>query len=367
MNPSPSPAFRAGLPVDEEQETREHDAFMRTLDPVVVAAAEWHTRREEGLGVAEEEHFQHWLAADPAHGRAYERLDKSVNTLRSLPGARAAALRVSLPDQPRRTQRPARSPSRLASLLPRPAALALCCVMLAVAGIAWQQWQQPTFMQQYASLHGQRINTTLPDGSDLALDATTRVGVSLYRDRREVHLSEGQAMFTVAPDPTKPFRVLAGPARITVVGTRFSVRYVTTGSKGGIVEVAVEEGCVAVDGVATPAQAGNTAAMLTAGQAVQVSAVGVVGSVMAVPVSAVAPWRKGLLRFSDTPLSEVIEALEYYGSTGLVVNDPDVAKLRLGGSFEIARPGALAQVLPQILPVKLKPYSDDRQEVVSAR
>lgn len=375
---------------------------MRTLDPAIAAAAEWHTRREDGLAAAEEAQFQQWLAADSAHDKAYRQLAQGFNTLRNLPDAQVAHLRAPSPtktvasshageavgaiDAPTDTatdaragtptparprnnqQRPApRAPSRLAWLMPSPAAIALGCVLLVSTGIGWHLWHQPTFTQKYATQQGQRINTTLPDGSDLVLDVKTQADVTLYRDRREVRLTEGQAMFTVAPDPAKPFRVLAGPASITVVGTRFSVRYATTGSKAGTVQVAVEEGRVSVDGVANPSQATGTEALLTAGQAIQVSAAGVVGEVAVLPVSSVAPWRKGQLRFNNARLSDVIEELERYGPTGLAVEDTEVAELRMGGSFEIARPSALAQVLPQILPVKLKLRSDGKQEVVSAR
>lgn len=401
-HPTP-PVSRTDFPFDEDREAREHEAFMRTLNPVIATAAEWHTRREDGLGPTEEAQFQQWLGADPAHGKAYGQLEQGFNTLRSLSDAQVAHLRAPSPSKPvasahageavdatdvptntptdkragtrtpvhsRNTQRPApRSPSRLAWLMPSPAAVVLGCALLVSTGIGWHLWHQPTFTQKYATQQGQRITTTLPDGSELVLDVKTQADVALYRDRREVRLGEGQAMFSVAPDPAKPFRVLAGPASITVVGTRFSVRYATTGSKAGAVEVAVEEGRVSVDGMANPSQptSTGTGALLTAGQIVQVSAAGVVGEVAALPVSSVAPWRKGKLRFSNARLSDVIEEMERYGSTGLAVEDPQVADLRMGGSFEIARPGVLAQVLPQILPVKLKPRSDGKQEVVSAR
>ncbi|WP_246164908.1 FecR family protein [Pigmentiphaga aceris] len=358
---------------------REHDAFMRTLDPAIAAAAEWHTRREDGLDATDEAQFQQWLAADPAHLNAYRQLDQGFTVLRSLGDEQAAQRRAqSLPEsvasadaptdipattRPRTNRRPARS--RLAWLMPSPAALVLGCLLLLSAGIGWHLWHEPSFTQHYATQAGQRITTTLPDGSELVLDVKTRAEVALYRDRREVRLDEGQMMFTVSPNPAKPFRVLAGPASITVVGTRFSVRYDTTGSKAGTVEVAVEEGRVAVDG--TTSLATRIGTMLGAGQAVQVTANGIVGEVAAVPVSSVAPWRKGQLRFSDTPLSRAIEEMERYGPTGLVVTDPKVADLRLGGSFEIARPDTLAQVLPRILPVKLRPRDDGKREVVGTR
>jgi len=250
----------------------------------------------------------------------------------------------------------------------RPAAIAVCSVLLATGAMAWHLWRAPTFTHDYATERGQRRNATLPDGSELVLDAGTRTGVALYHDRREVRLAEGQAMFSVAPDAGRPFRVLAGPARITVVGTRFSVRYSTTGSHAGTVQVAVEHGMVAVDGAAQAPSAGGTSATTVGpGQAVQISATGAVGTVASIPPGSVALWRKGLVHFSDTPLSQAIQEMERYGPTGLVVRDPAIADLRIGGSYASAHPAELAKVLPSLLPVRLVPRGDGTMEVVGTR
>ena len=348
--------------VDEAVEAREHAAFMRTLDPALAAAADWHTRREDGFGPAEHDQFRQWLAADPAHARAYAQVEQGHAQVRQLPASAVASLRAPMP-----SRRPAAPPPRSGAWqLPRPAALAMACLVLAagVAGlVGWHQWHQPTYTQQYATDRGQRLDTALPDGSQVTLDASTHTSVALYRDRREVRLREGQAMFVVAPDADKPFHVVAGPARITVVGTRFSVRYTSAAGQPGAVDVAVEEGKVHVQGAAQRQDSGPVAT-LTAGQTVQVGAGGVLGAVTAVPVGSVALWRKGLVRFSDTPLAEAIREMERYGPTGLVVRDPLITDLRIGGSFAAARPQDLAQVLPSILPVRLVPVPGGQQEVV---
>jgi transmembrane sensor len=362
MRPSHRSTFDPIARVDEAEEAREHAAFMRTLDPALAAAANWHTRREEGFGTAEDAAFRQWLAADPAHARAYAQVEQSDAQVRQLPAKAVASLRAPPPSR-RLVATPRRN---VAWRFPRPAALAAACLLFAgVAGlVGWHQWRQPMYTHQYATDRGQRLDAALPDGSQMTLDASTHTSVALYRDRREVQLREGQAMFVVAPDADKPFHVVAGPARITVTGTRFSVRYTGVAGQPGAVEVAVEEGQINVQG-AIRVQDGGPAATLTAGQTVQVGAAGALGPVTAVPVGSVALWRKGLVRFSDTPLAEAIREMERYGPTGLVVRAPQIANLRIGGSFAIARPQDLAKVLPSILPVRLVPGPSGQQEVVS--
>ena len=123
-------------------------------------------------------------------------------------------------------------------------------------------------VEAYPSSQRGRIETMLkglklrlPDGSALHLDTATRLNARLYRQRREVMLIEGQARFEVQADARRPFHVLAGGARITVVGTRFAVRY-TPGMAGyDGVRVAVEEGRVQV------AVHGAAPVLLTAAQA----------------------------------------------------------------------------------------------------
>lgn len=81
----------------------------------------------------------------------------------------------------------------------------------------------------------------------------------------------------------------------------------------------------------------------------------------------IAPWRQGLVRFTNTPLSDAVHELERYHATRLVIRDPEVAALRIGGSYQIGRPDIFARVLPQILPVRLVARNDGSTEVVKAR
>ncbi|MFT4102397.1 MAG: FecR domain-containing protein [Burkholderiaceae bacterium] len=376
-------------------EAREFEAFVRAQDPVSVAAVDWHTRRDEGLTAEQETELEQWLAANPAHRIAFARVDESVRVLRGLPPEEVAHLRqehrpsgdpASHPSdqdsasehrQPTIKERELHSRPRTArghrffdALSVRIGAVALCCAAVAAVVVGWDQWrEQPVFASSYAVQRGQRLDVPLPDGSRLALDTDTDVDVALYRNRREVRLKHGQAMFSVSPDASRPLEVLSGPARVTVVGTKFSVRYLGAGSDLGQVRVAVEEGHVRVaDSTPERREDGVSGAVdLTAGQEVQVSQSGVLSAVSAVAAGGIAPWRTGLIHFSNTPLSEALRELERYGPSHLVIRDPDVAALPIAGSYQIARPEAFAHILPKILPVRLVVREDGTTEIVRAR
>ncbi len=72
---------------------------------------------------------------------------------------------------------------------------------------------------------GRKSTIFLKDGTAVELDADSKITYpSVFTgNRREVILT-GEAYFTVAHDPSRPFIVKAGPINIKVLGTEFNVR-----------------------------------------------------------------------------------------------------------------------------------------------
>ncbi len=85
----------------------------------------------------------------------------------------------------------------------------------------------------------------LPDGSRVnAVSIGARVeAVAVSPENVTLRLDAGTARFSVTPNPSRPFRVLARDVSVTVLGTVFSV-----GVEANAVRVAVERGRVRVDG-----------------------------------------------------------------------------------------------------------------------
>lgn len=385
--PVPSrPATGAdALPSPQEQaDAREFAEFIAGQDPMDAAAAAWMVRRQDGLLPGEEAELQEWLAADPTHAEALEQVEGVWGRLEELPDEGVDALKAGLPQpearatlppsivvpapeasEPPRPSRPSSpaSPGRrswlldLGRLVPQTAAAAVAFGMVGGGWYGWNVWQrQPTFEQAFATARGGQQEVKLPDGSTLWLDTATRAEVTLYRQRREVRLSEGQVLFAVQSNPERPFDVLAGNTRVTVVGTRFSVRRTRSGlgDEGGV-SVVVQEGRVRIASRSGAHElAGASASVgLGAGQSVTADAAGVLGPVGrdAAPVAA---WREGRVSFNGTPLAQALAEFERYGDTGLVIHDPAVAALRVHGSFDLRQIDAFARALPQVFPVRLR-------------
>ena len=359
----------------------EDDTHLHVHLPLPEQALRWWVRSQHGLSAQEQHALDQWLAQSPAHQQAYaawqadwQALDQlsapAVQHLRNQLARDLAAEAVLPPQAQTAASLPGRGshhrsawaglragwqalPQWLGAASTRwaqgavAAALVLGTVFGVMEVVGWSPWQSPPqFAQAFAAPQGQQTQVQLPDGSLLRLDTSTQLDVALYAQRREVRLAQGQAMFQVQGDAARPFDVLAGPVRITVVGTRFAVRY-TPGMAGyDGVRVAVEEGRVQV------AAPGAAPVLLTAGQQVVTDAAGTLGPVVAVPPSGIAPWRAHRVSFDDTPLAQALAELGRYGPTGITLQDPQLGALRLTGTFDPRHLDNFVRALPRVLPVR---------------
>lgn len=347
----------------QEADEEEFEAFAEHQDPLDIAAATWVVRKRNGLSSTEEAELQDWLNADNRHGPALEEMETTMDEVHRFPDDDVAQLKASLPVNQKAQSNPHEWFIVSADLFrPLVSNSATAILMLALIGggwLGWNHWQSMLlFEQNYATLRGQQLKAALPDTPDynaalrstLQLDTDTQVRVRLYRDRREVYLTNGQALFDVFSDSQRPFHVYVDSLRITVVGTRFSVRKTDTGLNAGHTVVSVREGQVRVENV----HSHGTPVELTAGQAVSAHGQAQIGSVEVVGVDSIATWQDGRLNFNQTPLREAIAEFERYGQTNLIVNDPTVGLMPVGGSYSIDHLSNFVQNLPQVLPVRLQ-------------
>jgi len=100
------------------------------------------------------------------------------------------------------------------------AAASLAIISLAVGVIAGMfDWSSKT----YATNAGEIRSITLEDGSVAELNTRSRLRARFTANERRVQLIAGEAIFNVAKNPRRPFRVSAGSTEIVAVGTQFNV------------------------------------------------------------------------------------------------------------------------------------------------
>jgi transmembrane sensor len=174
----------------------------------------------------------------------------------------------------------------------------------------------------YATGVGERMELTLDDGSLVVLGSASRLRVpgGWNLERREVHL-EGIAYFDIVRAPDRPFVVHTSGLMTRVLGTRFVVRAYPGEQEIG---VAVASGQVAVS---SDSAASTHAVLLNGGQVGQLRTTDGLFQINQEEseLNHFLDWTRGPLRFSDRPLAEVVEKLEYWYRVKLVVADSALA------------------------------------------
>lgn len=309
-------------------------------------AADWLARRDSGAWTdTDQQQLDAWIAASIAHRVAWLRLSSAWER-----GDRLGALRTpatsptaETPAQP--PPQPQPQSMQPAPRLPRFSLQRIAAgVLLAAAGAAWFGWQymQEERGQQYATAVGARQSVALADGSKLTLNTATQVRTAVNDSGRKVWLDAGEAYFDIAHDKTRPFVVIAGDRRITVLGTRFLVR-----RQGEQVNVTVEEGRVQIAS-AQPGAKSAEPTVLTRNQAAVTHADNVlVISKAPKQVDDELSWREGKLVFDQTTLADAAAQFNRYNTRQLVIADPAIAQVRIGGSFDANNMSGFVALLKQ--------------------
>ncbi len=301
---------------------------------------------------AAREELAHWRQADPVHAAAAE----TAQHLWDSTDGSAMRSDVPLPRSHAETQRTRRQAVRLLGVGGLVAALA--------GGGRWYR-QQPLHQLEIATSQGQVLARILPDGTQLDLNARTRVSIAYFRDRRELKLGAGEIRLQVRPDAARPFAVTTDGGSVRVLGTTFSVM-----ARDGRMRVAVAEGRVAVwpsRQAGVPMEmSGPPGAVLGAREAIQTDAQGIVERSV-VRAEDVGAWRQGWLVFDNLPLAEAVERWNDYLRTPLRLGaSPALRALRLSGSFPLHDPKAFLNSLPDMLPVRVR-RADGGEAVIEPR
>jgi transmembrane sensor len=335
---------------------------LRTRADIDEEAAAWIWRMDSAaVAVADRQAFDAWLRQDPRHRLAAAKLSAVWSALDGLTeakreekiGAFAESAQLPLLHHPRRRW------------------MAAVAMLAAVAvGAVWLQ--RGGELQILATAVGQQRNVTLADGSIVALNTNTIVETDLQRNVREIYLRKGEAHFQVAHDRSRPFLVHAGDAVVRAVGTAFEVRVLTDQH----VDVVVDEGRVEVQTTAPAPSSPNpgtyprpAAAVraLTAGERLSTAGQGVaITHISAQQLSSELAWREGAIIFDGEPLSEAIAEIGRYTDARIVISDPRIAGLRVGGRFRTGDLQAFFDALQTALPVSIR-HADAGEVIIDPR
>jgi transmembrane sensor len=275
-----------------------------------------------------EEQVRLWIAKDPRHAAALELATEAWQQSGNLPG--------SLPKGTPRS-RASRSRPRASSLAL--AGMAVLCLFLVSAVY---------FLRNDTLVTGSAEQRTveLSDGTEVSLNANTRVIVQYDHSVRKITLASGEALFDVIKHQPRPFVVVIGDQKVIAMGTSFVVR--REEPTGSAFAVTLVEGRVAIEPISWPDKLPSEPMaglkLLNPGERLQF-APGAAKKTDSPSIERVTAWQRGKLIFEDTSLSEAAAEFNRYGSRKLKIDGPALEQLRVGGVFKIGDPSSFAQAM----------------------
>lgn len=286
---------------------------------IQAAAARWAERLLDGdLEAAERDALQSWLTADERHEHEFRAHTFILNLARDLP----EEVRDEL------SALDARQPQRRWAWISALAA----SVLLVVGAAGWLTYQHYFSAARHITTADAARDIELPDGSIAHLNTRTDLRWIERKDERRVEFLEGEALFNVKRDSTRPFTVVLDTSEIRVVGTQFNVRR----RENAEVVVTVLEGTVRVtqknESASTEPQWSRE---LNQNEQIVYSPAGLIRDIRSADGANAARWREGILEFEDEPLSSIVADLGRYTERVIIVRDPRVAELRLGGQLNV--------------------------------
>ncbi|HET6465200.1 MAG TPA: FecR family protein [Nitrospiria bacterium] len=294
--------------------------------PVTEAAAAWFLRLQDPTCArVDREGFEKWLSASDSHRREYEqyaRLWRNLDGINGIPLAKPRARK-------------------------RAATLAAIAVFgLALAGGVYYRslGSEQTFVTQV----GERKHFRLSDGTAVDLNTNTAMKTTLSWWSRRVDMVRGEALFMVAHESRRTFRVVAAGTILRDMGTRFNVRI-----DGSVTTVDVLDGAVAV----APPGGKESGARVMAGERIVSSKEGLTRTVLIDP-SASTAWLSDRWIFQDAPLNRVVRELNRYHPRQTYLVDSELGRLKVTGVFGTADRMGLLHALQVLLKIRIVEQDD---------
>ncbi len=348
-------------------------------DRVASEAAAWVARRDRGLTAGEAAELAAWEAADPRHAAELRHFAASwrdlgdVSAVASL-AAEARALDAATAARLRRW----RLRCWVGGLGAAAAAVAFGYFWLPRAdarreGGALASGSAAT-AGTFLEVPGTSRRLTLPDGTRVDLNGSSRIEPEFSPARRRVRLLEGEAHFAVVKDPARPFVVAVDGIEVLAVGTAFNVRH----APGGI-EVLVTEGRVSVEGAVggeilppSPVEAGQRARVARlARPAPELPAPAPAVSVTPVSLAEMSDslaWQGTRLVFDRLPLEQVIMAFNrHHPEQPLRLSDPRLRTRRISGIFRADNLDGFVRLLGEAFDIAAERKEDGEVLLRAAR
>jgi transmembrane sensor len=243
-------------------------------------------------------------------------------------------------------------------LWPRYAAAAILVGVLFAVGLLYSSFQQVTVQTPY----GQIQTITLPDGSQVTLNANSNMKYDKRWDDRKIRevWIEGEAFLKVnhlhKNGPVKDhqrFLVHTGALNVEVLGTSFNVN-----DRRGRTEVALLEGKISL----SLRKQEKRKLILAPGDIVEYAG----GKLNKKPTNVIeyTSWKDGKLYFRDVPLSKIFNYFEDIYGYKVRVDDPSILKRRLSGTMSSKNEKIFFETIARTLNLRIQPNKASHELII---
>lgn len=303
-------------------------------DELTDAATQWLIALDSGR--ADRDEFEAWRRADPRHAAAFAQI---LATWESTASLRASTLR---PDDPAMDAASVEAAPRVTR---RRLLAGGGFALLAAGGLTGTLlWRRP---DSIATAVGERRTLRLPDGSTAELNTDTLLSWDFDR-RRSVWLQRGEVALSVAGRSASPFLLHAGDLRASLDAGRYNSRLYADGPE----LIAFNGGAEIRRGNAAPLRLAPMHALSDRGEGVRSAAVSQSDA------DATAAWRRGEIVFNGMSLDSAVSEFNRYLDHKLVIGDPGIAQIRLGGRFFVDDPDSFLRSLREGFDIQASPEAD---------
>lgn len=316
------------------------EQFERECD----SALGWIARlRSDAVTEQDRQSFALWLGERPSHGQAMDEMLELWDDL---------GVVARLKPQEHAPRRAANGARWLAG--------AAVAASFALAVVLWPALDSEPGAVDYQTAMGEQRSITLPDASIVVLNTDSSISVSYSEEQRHITLRRGEAWFQVAPNKQRPFHVDAGEARVTALGTAFNIYL-----HNQTTDVTVTEGVVRVSELGETGNRAPSTEVLREREQLRARVDGWELS-STDDLSTTLAWQRGELVAREMPLAELIQQLERYHPTEIIIADPALAVLTVSGVFQLNQPEAMLSALAVSLGIDVDNVDADTIRLLKA-
>lgn len=298
---------------------------------VLDAAIAWQLSLDSGNAVEREE-FAKWHAAHEEHARAWRQLGMLDQRFSVTNGPARTALLQSRESIRRRVRKLG---SGLASIV----------TVIGLALFAGDRYLPIDYwLADQRTATGEQRTLRLTDGTLINLNTHSAVDVRFDETQRLIVLQEGEILVETGHGDARPFIVETREGSMRALGTRFLVKREDEGTR-----LSVLKSAVAAHPVSSPEEQ-----ILREGQQVLMRSNGL-GPIIALNLGADA-WTRGMLVVDNARLEDLVQELGRYRRGHLGVT-PEVADLRITGSFPLNDTDKALSALLPTLPVQIEQHT----------